>query len=275
MKFAIVNNTKTEATKGVKGICPSCGSELIAKCGELKINHWAHKGNRTCDPWWESETEWHRSWKNNYPKDWQEFVLLDDKTAERHIADVRTANNLVIEFQHSHIDPNERATREKFYKNIIWVVDGTRLKRDYPRFLKNKKDFRSTGRTGIFLVDYLDEVFPLNWINSSVPVVFDFKGLQQIDNPKDERENLYCLFQVRLGRYGVLSEISRKAFIETTINGEWTTRVQKFLSKLIQPKQEQKEQEARQQLTQANIIARRREPQWFLDRGKWKRRRRL
>jgi competence CoiA-like predicted nuclease len=61
MKYAIVNNAKTEAIKGVKGFCPNCGSELIAKCGERKINHWADKGNRTCDPWWEPETEWHRS----------------------------------------------------------------------------------------------------------------------------------------------------------------------------------------------------------------------
>jgi competence CoiA-like predicted nuclease len=50
MKYAIVNGTKTDANKGVKGICPSCGSELIVKCGERKINHWSHKGIRNCDP---------------------------------------------------------------------------------------------------------------------------------------------------------------------------------------------------------------------------------
>lgn len=91
----------------------------------------------------------------------------------------------------------------------------------------------------------------------------------------DVRQNLNCLFQVRLGRYAVLSQISRKAFIETTINGEWTMRVQKFLSELIQPKQEQQRHEAMQHVTQTNTIGRRREPQWFLDRGKWKRRTRL
>jgi competence protein CoiA len=46
MKFAIVYGFKTEALKGVKGICPNWASELIAKCGEFKINHWAHKGVR-------------------------------------------------------------------------------------------------------------------------------------------------------------------------------------------------------------------------------------
>ena len=58
MKFALLNNEKIEATKGVKGICRSCGSELIAKCGEIKVHHWAHKGNRNCDSWWETETGW-------------------------------------------------------------------------------------------------------------------------------------------------------------------------------------------------------------------------
>jgi competence CoiA-like predicted nuclease len=49
MKFAVFNNSKIETSKGAKGYCPSCGSELIAKCGNVKINHWAHKGNRNCD----------------------------------------------------------------------------------------------------------------------------------------------------------------------------------------------------------------------------------
>ncbi len=66
MKFAFHNDEKIEATKGVKGICPSCGSELIAKCGEINVHYWAHKGNRNCDSWWETETEWHRSWKDKF-----------------------------------------------------------------------------------------------------------------------------------------------------------------------------------------------------------------
>ncbi|MBK9982077.1 MAG: hypothetical protein IPP15_06550 [Saprospiraceae bacterium] len=77
MRFAIVNGIRAEAAKGVKGICPSCESELIPKCGEHRINHWAHKGTRTCDAWWEPETEWHRSWKSNFSDDWQEVILVD------------------------------------------------------------------------------------------------------------------------------------------------------------------------------------------------------
>ena len=101
MKYAIIDNTKTGATKGAKGICPICGSILIAKCGTDRMNHWSHKGIRNCDLWWENETEWHRAWKSNFVTEWQEVIHTDTQTDEKHIADVCTAKGLVVEFQHS------------------------------------------------------------------------------------------------------------------------------------------------------------------------------
>lgn len=248
MKFALINNVQTEAQKGLKGYCPFCASELTAKCGEYKINHWAHKKTRNCDPWWETETEWHRRWKNNYPSEWQEFSFEDQITNEKHIADVHTLHNLVIEFQHSHLDPKERTRRELFYKNMVWVVDGTKLKRDYSRFLKASEDFKKTEMEGIFLVDYFDEVFPSHWLNSKVPVIFDFKGLEDLSDKTDKRHNLYCLFQVKLGRYALLAEIPKEAFIRTTINGEWTIRSHNFIENLMS----KKEQPMQNQNTQTN-----------------------
>ena len=217
MKFAIVNDTRTEATKGVSGICPSCDSELIAKCGEQRIHHWAHKGNRTCDPWWEPETEWHRTWKNNYPAEWQETIMSDEQTSEKHISDVRTIHDLTIEFQHSHINPQERISREKFYKNMVWVVDGTRLQRDYPRFAKNYLDFKTTNYTNVYYADFPDEVFPKNWIGSSVPVVFDFSGLASTGD--DEiKDSLWCLFPQKDVTRGIVIRLQKKAFVEITHN---------------------------------------------------------
>src|SRR5687767_14052901 len=98
MKYAIVNDSRVEAVKGGKGICPGCRAEVVAKCGDHKVHHWAHKGKQNCDPWWEPETEWHRSWKGNYSDDWQEFPMRDEVGTELHIADVRTSDGLVIEF---------------------------------------------------------------------------------------------------------------------------------------------------------------------------------
>jgi hypothetical protein len=40
------------ATEQFQGKCPGCMADVIAKCGERKINHWAHKKALVCDPWW-------------------------------------------------------------------------------------------------------------------------------------------------------------------------------------------------------------------------------
>ncbi len=144
MKYALINDKKTEATKGAKGLCPMCDSELIAKCGEVKINHWAHKSSRNCDPWWENETDWHRSWKGQFPVDWQEVVQRDKRSGEKHIADVKTPGGWVLEFQHSYLNPEERRARNAFYSKLVWVVDGLRRKTDLLQFqrLRGKPPIR-------------------------------------------------------------------------------------------------------------------------------------
>ena len=256
MRFALIGNNRTEAQPKLNGLCCCCSKPVIAKCGTRKIWHWAHKSKTDCDNWWEPETEWHRNWKNNYPADWQEVSLLDNRTGEKHIADVLTVHNLVIEFQHSHIKPEERTSREQFYKNMVWIVDGTRLKYDYPRFLKGKKNcfentiFYNTDNPKIFGVDFVDWCFPSAWLESSVPVIFDFRGNSSIDDTEDLRNNLYCLFP-QVGRHAKVAEISRKAFLNTTTNGEWTLRVQEFINEFR--KQDQiKERENRQTLYSSN-----------------------
>ena len=95
---------------------------MIAKCGEIKIWHWAHKSRRHCDHWWENETEWHRAWKGLFPDHWQE-VVQEDENGVRHIADVKTDQGWVIEFQHSLIKPEERRSRDAFYSKLVWLVD--------------------------------------------------------------------------------------------------------------------------------------------------------
>ena len=99
---------------------------MIAKCGQHVVWHWAHKSRLNCDPWWESETEWHRSWKDCFPIDWQEVVHTDPITDERHIADVKTPRGLAIEIQNSPLRSEEMRSREQFYGNMIWIVNGDR-----------------------------------------------------------------------------------------------------------------------------------------------------
>ncbi len=135
MRFAIINGLRSEATSKARGVCGFCQGELVAHCGKYKIWHWAHKTLAVCDRWWETETDWHRDWKNNFPKDWQEVILQDPNTGERHIADVRTPFEVVIEFQRSTIEPMEVKARENFYKKIVWIIDGTRNEMDVANFL--------------------------------------------------------------------------------------------------------------------------------------------
>ena len=82
MKYAVSNGQRLEARPSAVGTCPCCGADMITKCGDLKVWHWAHKSKRVCDHWWESETEWHRAWKDTFSKEWQEVVALATKMAK-------------------------------------------------------------------------------------------------------------------------------------------------------------------------------------------------
>jgi hypothetical protein len=263
MKFALIDDIKSTATKGAKGLCPNCGAELIARCGDFKVNHWAHKGVRNCDPWWENETEWHRDWKSNFSNDWQEVILTDEITGEKHIADIKTSHGLVVEFQHSHIDPSERTKREAFYRKMVWVVDGTRLKRDYPRFLKAKDNFRLTNKKGYFIVDFPDECFPSAWLNSSVPIIFDFKGTEKINYANDWRYPLYCLFPKSNTTWSVVAIISRQSLIQSIITGE-----------LLRERQVSEQQVAKPQTKNIPTIPRR-SSQYVFERGRFVKRKRF
>lgn len=126
MRFALVNQQKVEPQPKLHGLCPHCSGDVVSKCGRVKVWHWAHKSKIACDPWWENETEWHRAWKDNFPKEWQEISAVDAKTGERHIADVKTPYGMTIEFQHSPMHLDELIAREAFYGDMIWIVDGLR-----------------------------------------------------------------------------------------------------------------------------------------------------
>ena len=186
MKFALMDGERREPQPGQKGQCPACEADVIARCGEVKVWHWAHKGKKSCDPWWENETAWHRAWKGLFPNEWQEIPMRDPATGELHIADVRTSSGLVLEFQHSAIKPEERRSREAFYGNMLWIVDGTRLKRDRPRVDSEVSGWRRTREKSIALLGCPEWALPKAWLECEVPVLFDFDGLwRSEDFPED------------------------------------------------------------------------------------------
>lgn len=100
-----------------QAICPQCGGEVLSKCGQINIWHWAHKCAGDCDTWHEPETEWHLAWKE------LAWVELCEVKMGDHRADIRSRSGLVIELQNSPISPEEIREREEFYGNMIWIVN--------------------------------------------------------------------------------------------------------------------------------------------------------
>lgn len=158
--------------------------------------------------------------------EWQEIVAIDEKTGEKHIADIKTNGNMVVEFQHSNISEEERISREKYYKDMIWIVDGTRRKRDFAHFVEAFKlncIWRAGQKSSLYVLEFAHCHLPNEWLSSSVPVLFDFKGL--LDKNEEEydkdplRDPLWCLLPVRGNNINVLFEFDRSKLVEMIQGG--------------------------------------------------------
>lgn len=233
MKFALVAGCRVEAFPQGRASCQHCNGEVIAKCGLHRIWHWAHNGARDCDSWADGETEWHRTWKDKFPAECQEVLLRDQQSGERHVADVRTDHGLVLEFQHSPIAPEERTARERFYGNMLWVVDGSRLKRDYPRFLKGI-DGRRPIVAGHFLLAFPEECFPKTWLESTVPVIFDFRGMDVGTSAEQLRDLLWCLLPGRAEGNAVVIGMSPEQFVSVAPSRPQVLQVKETLANISQ-----------------------------------------
>ena len=175
MRFALVDDERRRPKPGLRGRCSRCQHEMIAKCGDFVAWHWAHKGRRRCDPWAENETDWHRDWKDCFPEESQEVVHTDPATGERHFADVKTDTGLVVEFQHSPIKQSELESRELFYGNMIWVVDGDRGGLDAAYFYMGLSNDPLEIDPVIHGLEWWGKSKLLHrWADTSKPVFYDF-----------------------------------------------------------------------------------------------------
>jgi competence protein CoiA len=215
MQYALVDGEVLEPTPGLKGICRNCEAPMIAKCGQHKLWHWAHKSRMHCDPWWEPETDWHRAWKNYFPKEWHEVILFDSILNEKHIADVRTDKGLVLEFQHSTITPEETKAREQFYGNMVWVVDGCRGALDAAHFnLSLGTQINESPVAYAFRWWGHSKLFD-NWILATKPVFIDFG-----------EANLWRLILFDpLTKRGAVGPAGRKHLVDDFIKGSPLARV--------------------------------------------------
>ncbi|SDF62138.1 competence protein CoiA [Chitinophaga filiformis] len=128
IRYANVNGQRREPEKGLKGTCPGCGKGLNAKCGEIRIHHWAHESRKDCDLWWEQMTEWHLDWQNQFPQGWRENIITKKETEDYHQADIQTPDGIIIKFQHSNLSLVDIESRNNFYEKLIWVVNAKQFK---------------------------------------------------------------------------------------------------------------------------------------------------
>lgn len=233
MRFALVNNERSEAAPELTGNCPGCSQQMVARCGTQRVWHWAHRGSRNCDAWWEPETLWHRDWKYQFPSEWQE-IIRHDEHGERHVADVMTENGLVIEFQHSHLPLQEQAAREGFYRSMVWVVDGTRLKRDHHRFLDGRRVFRPTRLHGVFTTADPSGCFPSAWRDCSMPVFFDFRhSAGSAGTSTASSEPLWCLLPGRAEGCAVVVAVSSATFVNAARKWAWIIPVRAIMETVV------------------------------------------
>lgn len=196
MQYADVNGIKSSPSPNLKGKCFCCDSEVIAKCGSFKIWHWAHKDLKSCDPWWENETEWHRQWKNYFPKENQEIVHFDQKTGEKHIADVKTNNGVVIEFQNSPMSIEELESRESFYGNMIWIINGSKFKNRFFIYDKLPKPDSRPHKENIFFrrTDKHAGAFYSKAKNYRKNNLYEVHGIKEIEREIEEEYDGHHLY---------------------------------------------------------------------------------
>lgn len=141
---------------GVLGYCPNCNRTLIAKCGEIKMWHFAHDSLVDCDPWWEPESQWHLQWKSIVRPGSREVVIGN------HRADMIGNGGVVVELQHSPLAPSVVREREGFYGNMMWIVDAKGFRDNVD--LRDRTDFHTFRWK-----------WPRRWMNSiSKPLYWDF-----------------------------------------------------------------------------------------------------
>lgn len=118
MLYALIKTEKREAFPGSRGVCPSCGEDVIGRCGEVNAWHWAHETICPFDN--EPETAWHIQCKSLFPRECVEIKEGD------HRADVIWRGH-VYEFQSKPMDPKDMEERQNFWESkgyrFVWVFN--------------------------------------------------------------------------------------------------------------------------------------------------------
>lgn len=168
------DGVRMKAAPGVDAVCPCCRLPVRAKCGAIVAWHWSHVTN-DCDPWSEPESAWHLAWKARFPEAWQEVVV------GKHRTDIQ-APKTAIEFQSSHLPPDDIVERENYYDlhcgGLVWMVRGHDFRGNMN--FRNKGDYWSfrwkwprkswwSARCSLYIDFGNGRIFHVKKLNDKVP----------------------------------------------------------------------------------------------------------
>lgn len=187
------------ARAGAVSLCPECQRPLLAKRGQFKIWHWAHKANT--DPpctYSAGETQWHLCWKAAFAnRAWRVEVGHEierhDGSKSRFVFDAAIVESgrvtRAYEFVHTlseHYAPKGQAVTASGIQ-LTWVFDGKALARSnraligtgsgptrsysYRKLLKDKAFAVSQSLAGNVLVHQLGGLWCHLANNSWYPII--------------------------------------------------------------------------------------------------------
>ncbi len=138
LRFATTDGQRVLPFPKGRGSCSCCGGALIAKCGKIVTNHWAHESKDDCDTWSEPIGPWHLWWQGLVGADFVEVAR------GQHRADIVGNGGVVVELQHSSISPDDIAAREAYYGDMVWLFDATER---FAYANQGERTFFSFGKT--------------------------------------------------------------------------------------------------------------------------------
>ena len=166
-------------TKGGRGICPGCGGEMLAKCGEVTAHHWAHVNSKDCDSWGDNRmSPWHVAWQECFPKECQEVWVGENN---EHRADVK-GQKMILEVQKSSISAEKIREREEFYGDMAWLLCGEDFESRFVLHGQNASSFK-----GFIFFNFTWKSMRTCWLSAHKPIFVHFaKGIGLIEELNED-----------------------------------------------------------------------------------------
>lgn len=272
LRYALVNGVRLlidDAARQQHGFCPVCGSEMVARKGEIRTAHWAHLDKDRCDDWYESKGPWHRYWQDKFPREWQEVPL--ERNGEKHIADIyRPDKQIVLEAQYSALSDSDISRRENFYGRLIWLANMSRIKSETELEEKIRKGERReiSGHT-FFRFDHDILERRQRWLYCKRPVVMDFGGT--FESPESDGPLYYVFPETEKFACHFCAELTRDEFVSTLLSSSVAdffnglTKGKNQWAKEVEQIRAQRQKEWERQIRQQEEESRKRQESFLQD----------